>query len=448
MIDSAATADTCHWLSSRVERPPAPPLEGDLTVDIAVIGGGYTGLSTAYHLKTADPGLDVAILEAETAGFGASGRNAGFVMTLFGSSVGLMKLFHGNKRIREAHDFMVAAIGSLEATIAEHGIDCDYERNGFLRVATTRAYEERIRHELDFFQSLGIEGFQWLDHAALSSRVRSPGFLSACWEPGCGSINPMKWLDALRALASGRGAKLYEQTRVTGVRRQAGRYILTTPDGTVSASKIVYATNGYTHLLPGMRSKQTPAFTYIVVTEPLTPVQRATIGWANREAIEDGRSFMHYYRLLPDGRLLAGGGPGLVPFGGNMGHDASPKAWAHLEQFIGETFPALRGIGIANRWGGAFSMTSNFTPQIGTMDGGGAVYSVGCTGHGVALTQMNGQIIRDLILERQTELTSLWFVNQRMLPMPPEPVLSIVSKSVATAMSIDDWWCDRGQIRG
>ena len=444
----ARDIDSCYWSESRATRPASPPIKGDVTVDVAVIGGGYTGLSAAHHLKVADPGLDVAILEAETTGYGASGRNAGFVMTLFGSSVGLMKLLHGKKRIREAHDFMVRAIGELEAMISENAIDCDYERSGFLRVATTPTYASRIRHECEFFQSLGIEGFEWVDREWLSARVRSPGFLGACWEPGCGSLNPMKWLDALRELALARGVRLYEGTRVTAVQRQSAGYLLTTPGGVVSANKVVYATNGYTHLMRGMRSKQTPAFTYIVVTEPLTPEQLAAVGWGGRETIEDGRSFMHFYRLLPDGRVLAGGGPGHVPFAGNMGHDASPKTWAHLERFIVETFPALRGIRIAHRWGGAFSVTSNFTPQVGTMDGGGVVYSVGCTGHGVALTQMNGRIIRDLVLERKTELTDLWFVNQRTLPMPPEPVLSIVTRSVATAMALDDWWCDRGQIQG
>jgi glycine/D-amino acid oxidase-like deaminating enzyme len=439
---------SCHWQASRSARPARPAVQGDITVDVAVIGGGYTGLSTAYHLKCADPSLDVAILEAETTGFGASGRNAGFVMSLFGSSVGLMKLLHGNKRIREAHDFMVGAIGSLEAMIAENNIDCDYERTGFLRVATTDAYAKRIRHEVEFFQGLGIDGFEWVDRDWIAQRVRSPAFLGACWEPGCGSLNPMKWVEALRELALGRGARLYEGTRVTRVRRTSGRYLLTTPGGTVSATKVVYATNGYTHLLLGMRSKQAPAFTYIVVTDPLTPDQLASIGWKGRETIEDGRSFMHFYRLTKDGRILAGGGPGHVPFGGGMHHDTSVKAWEHLKRFIGETFPALRGIRIAHRWGGAFSVTANFTPQVGSMDGGGAVYSVGCTGHGVALTQMNGRIIRDLILERETDLTNLWFVNQRTLPMPPEPILSIATKTVATAMAIDDWWCDRGQARG
>ena len=448
--EKRGTADptvSCYWAAARQPREPAPPLAGDLKVDVAVIGGGYTGLAAAYHLKTADPGLDVAIVEAETAGFGASGRNAGFVMTLFGSSAALMKLLHGGERVREAHQFMVRAIGELERIIGENAIDCDYERAGFLRVATTPAYASRIRKDLELFQSLGIDGLEWVDRDWVASRICSPNVLGACWEPGCGSLHPAKWLDALGRLACGAGARLFEGTRVTRVRRDGGRYRLATPRGTVTADKVVYATNGYTHLIPGMRSRQAPAFTYIVVTEPLTPEQRAAIGWSGRETIEDGRNFMHFYRLLRDGRVLMGGGPGLVPFGRNMDHDASPRAWDHLERFIGEAFPALAGVRVAHRWGGAFSVTADMTPQIGTLDGGGAVYSVGCTGHGVALTQMNGQIIRDLVLGRKTDLTDLWFVNRRSWPMPPEPIRSAVARTVTTAMALDDWWCDRATAR-
>jgi glycine/D-amino acid oxidase-like deaminating enzyme len=418
-----------------------------MTCDVAIIGGGYTGLSAAYHLKTADPSLDVAILEAETVGFGASGRNAGFVMTLFGASVSLMKTLHGKERVREAHHFMTDAISALQSTIETHGIDCDYQRSGFLKVATAPAYVSRIRDEIVLFQSLGIDGFEWLDRDALQARVRSPGFLGACLEPACGLINPVKWVDGLRRLALAAGARMFEGTSVSEVRREGGRYRLATRNGTVTADKVVYATNGYTHLLPGMRSKQLPAFAYIVVTDPLTPEQQAAIGWAGREGIEDGCNFMHFYRLTPDGRLLAGGGPGLVPFAGNMDSDASPKAWRHLERFIGDTFPSLRGIGIAYRWGGAFSVTSDSTPQVGIMDGGGAVYAIGCTGHGVAMTHMNGRIIRDLVLDRKTDLTDLWFVNRRSLPIPPEPIRSIAAHVVMSAMAVDDWWCNRGALR-
>lgn len=447
MTNSAPDEANCYWLAGREPLRPTPPLAGDIKVDVAVIGAGYTGLATAYHLKTAEPGLEVAVLEAETAGFGASGRNAGFVMTLFGASAGLMKALHGKERVRQAHHYMVSAIAGLEETIGGHAIDCDYARTGFLRVATAPAYVSRIRNEIELFQSLGIHDLAWVDSNWLYERVRAPGMLGACWEPGCGSLNPIKWLDGLRRIAVESGARLFEGSPVQKINRISGRYRLRTPNGSVSAEKIVFATNGYTHLLPGMRSKQIPAFTYIVVTEPLSPQQRTAIGWAGREGIEDGRNFMHYYRLLPDGRLLAGGGPGLVPFAGTMNHDASPKVWDHLERFITKTFPALRGLRVEYRWGGAFSVTSNMTPQVGALHGGSAVYALGCTGHGVAMTHMNGRVVRDLILERKTELTDLWFVNQRSLPVPPEPLRFIAAEAVGAAMRFDDWWCDRGDPR-
>lgn len=443
--DPLGAAGGNYWQESAEPRQVSAAVSGDVSADVAIIGGGYTGLSAAYHLKAAAPGLDVAVLEAETTGFGASGRNAGFVMTLFGASVGLMKALHGKERVREAHRYMVRSIEALEGMIAEHAIDCDYERTGFLKVATAPAYVSRIRAEIDLFRSLGINGYEWLDRDSLLTRVRSPGYLGACWEPGCGLLNPVKWHAALRHLACSSGVRLFEGSRVGTIRRERGRYRLATGSGTVSAEKVVFATNAYSHLVPGLRYKQVPAFAYIIVTAPLSAEERAVIGWQGREGIEDGRNFMHFYRLTRDGRLLVGGGPGLVPFAGNMNHDSYPKAWQHLERFIGETFPTLKGIAITHRWGGAFSVTSDSTPQIGTLGEGSAVYSIGCTGHGVAMTHMNGRILRDLVLSRKTELTDLWFVNRRSLPIPPEPIATIATKAVTTAMALDDWWCDRGR---
>lgn len=443
MTAAAFSIDTCFWTVAREARTPYPAAAGDVRADVAIIGGGYTGLSAAYHLKVADPSLDVVVLEGETVGFGASGRNGGFVMTLFGSSVALMKLLHGNRRVRQANDYMERCVDELDRLIKQHAIDCDWQRTGFLRMATTPAYEKRIRDEMNYLVSLGINGLEWVDRDWLQARVRSPRFRAACREPGCGSLNPIKWVDALARIATEAGARIHEHSPVRKIARQQGGYRLTTPGGTVHAGKIVYATNGYTHLIPGMRLRQTPAFAYIVVTEPLTGGQLDAIGWQGREAIEDGRNFMHFFRLTPDNRILAGGGPGLVPFGGTMNHDTSPKAFAHLERFINDTFPALGGVRIAHRWGGAFSATADFTPAIGTLDGGGAAYSFGCTGHGVAMTHMNGQILRDLVLERTTELTSQWFVNRFAMPMPPEPIRSAAIRTVMGAMALDDWWCDR-----
>lgn len=443
MSTNAGVGNANFWAQSRERREAAPPLDGELAVDVAVIGAGYTGLAAAYHLKCAEPSLDVAILEAESAGSGASGCNGGFVMTLFGASLAQMLAQHGAARVRQAHDYMVRAIAAMEALIDAHKLDCDYERSGFLKVATTPAYETRIRKEIDTFQALGVADMAWLEADALSARVASPTFRGGCWEPGCGLINPVKWAEALRRIALAKGARLFEGTRVTSFARAGGRVRLATPRGTVSAQKVVVAANGYTHLIPGLRRRQIPAFAYIIVTEPLNERQRASIGWRGREGIEDGRNFMHFFRLTPDNRILAGGGPGLVPFAGSMGHDASPKAWAHLERFITATFPALAGIAITHRWGGAFSVTLNSTPQIGSLCGGAVVYSVGCTGHGVAMTHQNGRILSDLVLGRRTDLTELWFVNRRSFAFPPEPLRWIGTKAVMTAMALDDWWCDR-----
>ncbi len=314
------------WDESRERRPVAPALSSDISVDVAVIGAGYTGLAAAYHLKCAEPALEVAVLEAETCGFGASGRNAGFVMTLFGASLGQMVAQHGKARMHAAHEFMQGAIDALAATIAGHKLDCDFERSGFLKVATAPAYVARIRKEIATVESMGVEGFEWLDADAVRERVNSPTFLGGCYESGCGLINPVKWVDALRRIAVAKGARLFEGTRVETVQREGGSFRLTAARGTVRAQKVVFATNGYTHLIPGLRFKQIPAFAYIIATEPLSQEQRAALRWAGREGLEDARNFMHFFRLTPDNRLLAGGGPGVVPFAGNMHHDASPES--------------------------------------------------------------------------------------------------------------------------
>jgi glycine/D-amino acid oxidase-like deaminating enzyme len=445
MSAKAAIRPSNYWIAGRPATEVTPALRSNVKVDVAIIGGGYTGLSTAYHLRAAEPSLEVSVFEAETTGFGASGRNAGFVMSLFGASTGLMKRLHGSHAVRDAHVYMERAIAALEEMLHDHSLDCDYERNGFLKVATAPAYVARIQKEIDFFLSIGVEGFEWLDRTQTQARVQSETYLGACYEPRCALINPVKWSDALRHLALESGVRIYEKTKVREVRREAGRYHIVTNGGSIIAHRIVYATNGYSHLLPGFSSTQMPAFAYIIVTEKLSDEQRAAIGWAGREGIEDSRNFMHFYRLTPDGRLLVGGGPGVVPYAGNMDNDAYPTAWNHLEQFIGTTFPALRHIGIDYQWGGAFSVTSNSTPQVGKLDGGGAIYGLGCTGHGVAMTHMNGRIIRDLVLDRKTDLTDLWFVNHRSFPLPPEPLRSIAAKAVTTAMKIDDWLCNRGK---
>ena len=245
------------WLSTRDYRP-GQPLAGDIDVDVAIVGGGFTGLSSAYHLKQAEPNLRIAILESEVIGFGASGRNGGFNMTLFGLTLGITAIRFGKRKARAAHRYMEKAVDLLRDVVVELDLDCDYEHPGFLRVATSEKYKARIQEEIELAHRLGITGISWLDREQLEAEVRSPIYLGAWWEPRCGILNPAKlawsWKDRLVAM----GVDLYEATPVTGMSRGSGTVLLDTPGGRVRADKVVMATNAWSHFFPGLRRKQNP----------------------------------------------------------------------------------------------------------------------------------------------------------------------------------------------
>lgn len=434
------------WLLTAGPYTPNPPLSGEERADIAILGAGFTGLSAALHLKEAEPGLKVVVLEREFVGYGASGRNAGFAMTLFGLTLSLTALRFGRQAAAEAHHYMERAVDYVGELVARFRIDCDYERPGFLRVATSPAYVRRIRKEIELAHRLGLTGIQWLDAAAVREQVNSPLYRGAWWEPRCALLNPAKYVRGLKRAAEAVGAVIYEGTPVLSVERSPHGFLLRTPQGTVRAGKIVFATNAYSHLLPPLRRKQAPAFTYIVVTEPLSPERLGPIGWRNRQGIEDARNLVHYYRLTPDNRLLMGGGDVGVPFGDRMDRDADDRIFRELEDYIPRVFPSLRGVQIEYRWGGPVSVTVDMAPAIGFLGDRRAVYALGCIGHGVALTTMNGQIVRDLILERRTALTDLFFVNRRVIPWPPEPIRFALGHLIRGYMRLEDRVLDRGAI--
>ena len=429
------------WLTT-APYEPSPPLEGDLSVDVAIVGGGFTGLSTALHVCEAES-VDVAVLESEVVGFGASGRNAGFAMTLFGLTLGFTKLRFGKERAREAHRYMERAVDYVGELVERYAMDSEYERPGFLRVATTPGYVKRIQHEIELARSLGIEGIEWLDAHEVAERVRSPLYLGAWWEPRCALINPAKHAWGLKRAAAARGARFFEQTPVTAIERTRDGVVVRTPNGTVRAKKLVLATNAYSHLIPQLRRKQVPAFTYIVLTEALSPERRETIGWRGREGIEDARNLVHYYRLTSENRLLMGGGDVMIAFGGNMEMDGHPPAFRELEEYVTRVFPGLAGVSFTDRWGGPVSVPVDLTPAIGFLGDERVVYSFGCVGHGVSLTQLNGRTIADLLLGRETELTSVFFVNRRVIPWPPEPLRFALSHAIRGYMRLEDAWYER-----
>jgi glycine/D-amino acid oxidase-like deaminating enzyme len=338
---------------------------------------------------------------------------------------------------------MERAVDTVDALIKEHDLRSEYWFPGFLRAATTPGYVKRIQHDLEILTSLGVTGLEWIEAEAIRAEVNSPRFLGGWWEPRCGLLNPARQARELKRLAQSFGAQIYEESPVIEIKR-ADKFSLRTPGGALTADKIVFATNAYSHLIPGLRSKQVPAFTHMVVTEPLTPEQLASIGWAKRQGIEDARNLVHYFRLTADDRLMIGGSDVSLAYGRDMARDQNARVFADLERDVVWLFPSLAGVRFTHRWGGPVSVPVDLAPAIGHLGDPRAVYSLGCVGHGVSMTHLNGQLLADLVLERKTDLTEVWFVDRRMIPWPPEPLRLVVSHAIRGYMRLEDALYERG----
>lgn len=432
-----------YWLNSYGSYAPNAPVTGDVTADVAIIGGGFTGLSTAYFLRKAEPTMKVAVLEGEVVGYGASGRNGGFAMTLFGLEPAVTAMLFGKQRTVDAHHYCERAVDLVRDLIREHNIQSDFEYTGFLRLATTEGYVKRIQHDLELLTSLGVTGIEWIDKEKARAEVDSPLVLGAWSEARCGILNPAKQVREMKRVAQSAGAVVYEQSPVTEIQRGA-KFTLKMPQGTVTADKIVFATNAYSHLIPEIWNKQVPAFTHMVITESLTKEQMDSIGWKNRQGLEDARNLVHYLRLTVDNRLAIGGSNVTITYSRDMARDLNEKTFQQLEKDTIELFPSLKDVEFTFRWGGPVSVTMDMAPAIGMVGDARAWYSLGCVGHGVAPTHLNGQTLADLLLERKTDLTSVWFVNRKTIAWPPEPLRWGVSQALLGYLHAEDWWYERG----
>lgn len=429
------------WLETAGAYQERSPLTGEHVADVCIIGGGFTGISAALHLKEREPGLRVLVLESAVVGFGASGRNAGFSMTLFGLSPEVTRWRFGLQRLREADEYMVRAVELVRRRVAEHAIDCDYEENGLLTVATSDAQRRRLQREMQLARRAGAHETTWLEAEAVRELVNSPAFCGARLDPLCALLNPAKLVRGLARAAEEAGAVICERSPVLEV-EPGPRVRIRTAAGQVVAEKAILATNAYSGRLRPVRSRQLPIHTYIVLTEPLTPEQLAAIGWRRRQGIEDGRNLIHYFRLTADNRLLMGGEDALYYWGSALDLDRSPILQQRLQEAVKRTFPALAGVRFTHHWGGPISATLDLAPAIGRI-GSNLYYSVGCMGHGVSLCNLNGATLADLVLERQTDLTDVFFVDRRTLPVPPEPLRYAVAGAILTGMRVQDRWDER-----
>ena len=412
------------WQSG-IDDEPRPPLRGDRRADIAVIGGGFTGLWTAIRLLETDPGLRVVLLEAETVGFGASGRNGGFceASLTHGLANGIA---HWPEEARFLEEEGVRNLAELVAFVEAHRIDCGLEPTGTIRLADQPHQADELRRWADEAAAWG-QRLTFLDREAARAAVHSP-----LWHAGLEAgpeqnvlVDPARLCVGLKRVALDAGAEVHEGTRVTELQRIAGGIrVGTATGGRVDASHVVVATSAYSAWLHRLATTFVPVYDYALVSERLTPEQMDAIGWRGRQGLSDVNNEFHYFRLTADDRILWGGYDAV--YHGGKGVDARfderPETFERLQRHFFRAFPQLDGLAFPYRWGGAIDTTTTFTVGFGRLLGGRVVYALGYTGLGVGASRWAAGIVREMLLRPDSELLGLRFVRSTPFPVPPEPL--------------------------
>lgn len=392
------------WLDTPNRPSPRPALDGDVEVDLAVVGGGFTGLWTALRAVERSPGLRVLLLEADRIAEHATGRNGGFCEATLTHGEA-----NGKDRWPDEYDAMyrmgLANLDAIESTVGRYGIECGWARGGALAVATRP-------HEVTSDLSLSAE--------EVRAMVDSPTYLAGSYEPEeCALVDPARLAWGLAAASEGLGVRIVEQTKVTGIR--AGE--LTTAGGVVRAKQIALATNAFPPLLRRLRLSTVPVYDYVLATEPLTDAQLTALRWDPAIGIADSGNQFHYYRITPDHRILWGGYDAIYHFrrGIDPAHEVRRATFEVLERHFFETFPQLKGIRFTHRWAGVIDTSTRFCAFYGTVHAGRTAYALGFTGLGVGASRFAADVMLDLLGGEETERTKLAMVRTKPKPFPPEP---------------------------
>lgn len=399
---------------------------GEVRTSLAVVGAGFTGLWTALLAKEADPGRDVVVLEADEVAGAASGRNGGFCSA---------SLTHGlpNGVSRWPEEIGVLErlgaenLQGIEESVTRHGIDCSWERTGELTVATEPWQVEDLDEVHELALSYGAESTDLLrlDAAEVRAEVASPTYLGALWDrTGTAMLDPARLADGLRSACLRLGVRVFEHSCATSLDGSRPGVRVHTEYGSVLADRVVLATNAHPSLLRRARHFVVPVYDYVLVTEPLSPQQRASVGWRNRQGPADAGNQFHYYRLTDDGRILWGGYDAVYHFGNGLhpGLDQRPETFRVLALNFARTFPQLDGLRFTHAWGGAIDTCSRFAPFWGTAYQRRVSYVLGYTGLGVGASRFGAQVALDLVDGSSTEATRTRMVREKPLPFPPEPL--------------------------
>ena len=438
----AEAAPRSFWLDQPGAPEPRPALAGPVTADLAVIGGGFTGLWTALLARERHPELDVVLLEARTVGWAASGRNGGFCsaslthgigngLERFGPEMPLLERL-GEQNLRE-----------IGETIAARGIDCDFRADGELALATADWQLDGLAEQAVAARQLGHE-VEVLDGPGARGELSSPRWRGGLkYTTGNALIEPGQLAWGLRRAFLDAGVRIYEQTPVTSLTPEAERagMTLATPYGSVRAGRVALAAGvPGGSLLRRVGAFVVPVWDYALMTEPLSAAQLDSLGWRDRRGASDLSNQFHYFRLSRDNRVLWGGYDAVYYNGGRVReeHNVRPDTFARLAEHFFATFPQLEGISFSHAWGGVVDTCSRFCAFFGTAHAGRVAYVAGYTGLGVGASRFGAQVMLDKLLGEETERTRLSLVRSKPLPFPPEPLRSAVIQATRASIARAD----------
>ncbi len=403
---------------------PRPSLPGDVDVDVAIVGAGFTGLWTAYYLSERDPSLRIAVLEREVAGFGASGRNGGWVSGLFPVSRERLASLAGSSR-RNATAMTTAmreSVDEVGRVAREEDVDCDFHKGGTVVMARTAVQVARARAEIADAYAWGDTDadIRLLDASEAADHVRASRVLAATYTPHCARVHPAKLVRGLARVVEARGVRIYERTAVRAIAPSS----VLTGEGRVRAEYVVRATEGYTPDLAGMRRAVVPVYSLVVATEPLPAAVWDEIGLAGRPTFTDHRHLIVYGQRTADDRLVFGGRGAPYHFASSIEpeFDREARVFDGLRETLTDLFPATAGHGFTHEWGGPLGIARDWMASVGLDRTTGVGWAGGYVGDGVSTTNLAGRTLADLITEADSTLVSLPWVNHRSRSWEPEPV--------------------------
>jgi glycine/D-amino acid oxidase-like deaminating enzyme len=400
-----------------VDLTPRPALDGDATVDVAIVGAGLTGLWTAYYLQKANPRLSIMLIDKNFAGFGASGRNGGWASALFPKTTSSLVKKYGFDRAKALRDAMSGAISEIGRVVAAEKIDCDWVHKGTIVYARSASQERELRAEVAATKALGIDALEWWD----ADKVGASGARGATFTPDCARVHPAKLVRRIAEIVESRGARIVEQTTVTSW----AKGVVHTNRGDVHAQHIINATEGYGASIAQTKRRILPLYSLMIATEPLPESVWKELKIEHGHTFSDGRHLVIYGQRTADNRFAFGGRGARYHWGSAIKpeYDRVDSVFVHLTRTLREMFPQIADqIVVTHRWGGPLGVPRDWHANVSYDPTTGLGGAGGYVGDGLTTTNLAGRTLADLITGAETPLTALPWVNHRSPSWEPEPL--------------------------